>query len=96
MIDFQRIRQSADIVAVAKWLGLVVHGGKAKCPFHQDRTPSLSFKDGRFKCFGCDASGDVVDLVARMKEIGTLEAVTQVVEVFRLDECSPTTRNPGW
>jgi hypothetical protein len=94
LIDFQRIRQSTDIVAIAKWLGLEVHGEKAKCPFHQDRTPSLSFKDGRFKCFGCDASGDAVDLVARMKDISTLEAVTQVTEVFHLDECSPTTRKP--
>ena len=79
-------------MAVAKWLGLEVHGGKSRCPFHQDRTPSLSFKDGRFKCFGCDASGDVVDLVARMKDISTLEAVTQVTEAFHLDEYSPTPR----
>ena len=94
LIDFQRIRQSADIVAVAKWLGLEVHGGKSRCPFHQDRTPSLSLKDGRFKCFGCDASGDVVDLVARMKDISTLEAVAQVTEAFHLDEYSPTPRKP--
>jgi len=94
LIDFQRIRESVDIVAVAKWLGLEVHGGKSRCPFHQDRTPSLSFKDGRFKCFGCDASGDVVDLVAKMKDISTLEAVTQVTEALHLDECSPTPRKP--
>ncbi len=29
-----------------------------------------------------------------MKDISTLEAVTQVTEVFHLDECSPTTRKP--
>jgi len=94
LIDFQRIRESTDIVAVAKWLGLEVHGGKARCPFHQDRTPSLSFKDGRFKCFGCDASGDAIDLVAKMKDISTLEAVTKVTEAFHLDEFSPTPRKP--
>lgn len=95
MIDFQRIRQSTDIVAIAKWLGLEVHGEKARCPFHQDRTPSLSFKDGRFKCFGCDASGDAVDLVARMKDISTLEAITQIAEVFHLDAGAPMPMKPS-
>ena len=82
MIDFQRIRQSADIVAIAKWLGLEVYGGKAKCPFHQDYTPSLSFKDGRYKCFGCDASGDAIDLVAKLNHISITEAAQQITEVF--------------
>ncbi len=31
------------------------------CPFHADNSPSLSvnFKTGLFKCFGCEAQGDV-------------------------------------
>ena len=48
MTDFQLIRRSVQIEEVAKWLGIEVHGGKARCPFHNDQTPSLSFKDGRF------------------------------------------------
>lgn len=34
---------------------------QALCPFHEDHDPSLSvnFKTGLFKCFACDASGDV-------------------------------------
>lgn len=35
------------------------------CPFHDDRTPSLAvYKRGglqRFKCYGCDASGDAIE-----------------------------------
>ena len=30
------------------------------CPFHNDRTPSMKV-DSRFYCFGCGASGDVID-----------------------------------
>jgi hypothetical protein len=34
---------------------------KAKCPFHEDDTPSLSvnLESGLFKCFGCQEKGDV-------------------------------------
>jgi hypothetical protein len=40
------------------------------CPFHGDRRPSCSVtlgKDGtiRVKCFGCDAAGDALTLIAR-------------------------------
>lgn len=40
--------------------------GKALCPFHDEKTPSLSIYKNKFKCFGCGANGDVVDFV-RMK-----------------------------
>src|SRR5262245_19808171 len=35
------------------------------CPFHEDPNPSLtSTPDGkRYRCFGCGAGGDVIDLV---------------------------------
>jgi len=89
MIDFQRIRQSTDIVAIAKWLGLEVQGDKARCPFHQDHTPSLSFKDGRFKCFGCDASGDATDLVAKLRNVSVTEAAQQIQEAFHVIGVQP-------
>lgn len=34
-----------------------------RCPFHDDRRPSLSVKDGGFRCFGCGKSGDVFAFV---------------------------------
>lgn len=94
MIDFQRIRQSTDIETVATRLALEVRGEKAYCPFHRDHTPSLSFRVGRFKCFGSDASGDLIDLVARIKDIRMLEAVTQITTVFHLDGCAPMHKEP--
>ena len=69
MADFQKIRQEIPIEKVARWLGIEVLRGKAKCPFHDDQTPSMSFKEGRFKCFGCDASGDAIDLVAQRARV---------------------------
>ncbi len=89
LIDFQQIRQVINIEEVAKWLGLEVHGGKTRCPFHDDKTPSLSFKEGRFKCFGCDESGDAIDLVAKMRHISIPEAAQLIMEVFHVDRAVP-------
>lgn len=48
----------------------------ARCPFHNDSTPSLhKFGPNKFKCFGCGARGDAIDLVMRMKNISLPEAV---------------------
>ena len=60
---------------VAKKLGIEVGRHKALCPFHEDRHPSLHFKNNRFKCFACGASGDVIDLVQRYLNVEFKEAV---------------------
>ena len=50
-------------------------GGKlvARCPFHQDRTPSLKIEPYRgalrFHCFGCKAKGDIIDFVKRIANV---------------------------
>ena len=41
---------------------------KALCPFHDDHTPSLTFKKNKFRCWSCGASGDSISLV--MKVLG--------------------------
>jgi len=92
MTDFQQIRNSVKIEEVAKWLGIEVHGGKARCPFHNDQTPSLSFKDGRFKCFGCNASGDAIDLVAKLRHLSTAEAAHLISGTFHLNITEPPHR----
>lgn len=92
MTDFSLIRRSVQIEEVAKWLGIEVRGGKARCPFHNDQTPSLSFKDGRFKCFGCNESGDAIDLVAKIRHISTVEAAQLIGETFHLSATTPVQR----
>jgi len=38
---------------------------KMKCPFHGDKHASsaINYDENRFKCFGCEAQGDVYDLI---------------------------------
>ena len=48
----------------------------ACCPFHADRSPSFTIFGGgqRFHCFGCGASGDVLDFVQRAYAVSLPEA----------------------
>ena len=40
-----------------------------RCPFHEDRDPSLVIypQTSSYFCFGCDAGGDVIDFVGRLR-----------------------------
>ena len=67
--------RATPIEEVAEKMGIRVVRHKALCPFHEDRHPSLHFKNNRFKCFACGASGDVIDLVQRYLNVGFKEAV---------------------
>ncbi|MGA2142939.1 MAG: CHC2 zinc finger domain-containing protein, partial [Brevinematales bacterium] len=47
------------------------------CPWHEDRTPSLSVdrEKGLYNCFGCGEAGDAFDLVEKMKGYDFKEAL---------------------
>jgi len=47
----------------------------ALCPFHNEKSPSFSVKDNKYKCFGCSASGDTISLVRHIKNMTFKEAV---------------------
>ncbi len=41
--------------------------GNWRCRFHDDRDPSLVVWSDGWHCFGCGASGDIYDLVMRVR-----------------------------
>lgn len=94
-LDLNAIRRDNPLPAVAgAVVKLKAFGGewKACCPFHSDRSPSFTiFSSGkRFHCFGCGASGDVLDFVMRLHGVGLRDAADMlgggdlpVVEVAR-------------
>lgn len=44
---------------------------KIRCPFHSENTPSCTlFPTGGFKCYGCGASGNSIDFVAKLINSG--------------------------
>lgn len=60
------------------------------CVFHEERTPSLWLhQDGGYYCFGCQASGDIVDLAIHLHGLNT---VRDVKNFFKLDPAKPKIR----
>jgi hypothetical protein len=52
----------------------VGRSGKIRCPFHEDRTPSLHVYDDPDRgwyCFGCGRGGSIYDLAAQLWRQGT-------------------------
>lgn len=47
-----------------------------KCPFHEDKVPSFTVKGNRFRCYGCGASGDVIDFIRGLKGASFPEALS--------------------
>jgi len=55
------------------------------CPFHMEKTPSLKlYPDGSWHCFGCGASGTVIDFVSKLFDLSPLDAVRKINQDFRL------------
>ena len=61
---FEAVKQSVTTKQAAKRYGIYVNrNGMCVCPFHNDKNPSMK-ADRRFYCFGCGATGDVIDFVS--------------------------------
>ncbi len=60
--------------------------GKFVCPFHDDRTPSGKVYGERWRCYGCGAHGDVIDLVMKLRDLTFQDAI----EVLGLKGDKPT------
>lgn len=81
--DLERIRSANRVETVlAQYLELKPRGRclVARCPFHQDRTPSLAVfpHTQTWWCFGCNAGGDVFAFVQRIERVTFREAVERL------------------
>jgi hypothetical protein len=57
-------------------VGTPVHAGMSTCPLHDDKTASFSMRrHNRYRCFGCDARGSVIDLYMKVQGVGFIQAV---------------------
>ena len=85
--DIEALRQRVSIVDIVQasvalrrvgrnWVGL--------CPFHAEKSGSFNVREetGRYRCFGCGASGDVFKFVQDMEHVdfvGSVEALAAKV-----------------
>ncbi|MDQ3160786.1 MAG: CHC2 zinc finger domain-containing protein, partial [Pseudomonadota bacterium] len=80
--EIERLKETADLVArvEAKGVALVRHGADlhGRCPFHDDKTPSLvvSPAKGLWHCLGaCQIGGSVIDWVMKAEGVSFRHAV---------------------
>ena len=82
---FEIVKENVTARQAAEAYGLKVgRTGMACCPFHSDMSPSMKL-DERYYCFGCGATGDAVDLTAKLFGIGLREAAVKLAEDFGLN-----------
>ena len=93
---FETVKQSVTVREAAERYGIEVkRGGMACCPFHDDKNPSMKLNEEYFYCFGCGATGDVIDLTARLYNLSPKEAAEKLAQDFGLiyDSQAPPRRN---
>ena len=87
----EQIRSIADIQDVAgRYLQLKKRGKNwfAPCPFHNEKTGSLSISPDRqmFKCFGCGVGGSVINFIQKIENLEFVDALKFLAELY----CGPS------
>ena len=86
-LDIEAVKQRVDIERVMEHYGLSLKRTApdqlmARCPFHDDKTPSLSVtpSKGLWHCFGCEISGDVIDFITRIEGVDFPQALARAAD----------------
>lgn len=90
-VDFRQLKDSITIDQVVQMLALDLKGHgqqlRGRCPIHRgsnDREFVVTPDKGLFYCFGGCGGGDLITLVAKVKDIATKEAAVAIAEHFGL------------
>ncbi len=78
--DIDRVREASDLVDLIAEVTKVKKSGRsytAICPFHEEKTPSMSVDRARglYHCFGCGKGGDVFTFVQETQGVDFGEAI---------------------
>ena len=99
MNQFESVKAAVTLRQSAEHYGLTVsRNGMTCCPFHEDRHPSMKLNEDYFFCFGCGASGDVIDFTARLFGISPKDATEKLAADFGISvDAKPVAvrRNPS-
>ena len=87
---YQKIKSAITVPQAAKVYGMEPdRRSMVCCPFHSDNTPSMKLNDTYYYCFGCGATGDVIDLTAKLFSLNPRQAAEKLVHDFGLDPDKP-------
>ena len=87
---FQNVKYGVSCREAVERYGVSVNRqGKALCPFHNDRHPSLYVADDHYYCFACGERGDVIDFVGRLFQLSPYDAARKLMADFHLSPDKP-------
>ena len=87
---FEIVKENVNLREAAELYGIDVNRyGKALCPFHNDRHPSLYVADDHYYCFACGEHGDVIDFVSRLFQLSPYDAARKLMADFHLSPDKP-------
>ena len=88
---FDTVKAAVTPRMAAERYGLPIQqGSMICCPFHADRTPSMKLNEDYFYCFGCGATGDVIDLAARLFGLSGYDAAKKLAANFDIAGQKPS------
>ena len=87
---FARVKESVTVLQAAEHYGVEIQkNGMCRCPFHDDRHPSLYVSDDHYHCFACGEHGDVIDLTAKLFDLRLYDAARKLASDFHLAPDKP-------
>jgi len=95
----ENLKEQVDIVEVIGRVVQLKRAGashKGLCPFHSEKTPSFSVSGQKqyFTCFGCGASGDVIEFVRRYYNLEFNDAVEKLGKEYGIELEESHSRGP--
>ena len=90
----EEVRTRNDIVdVISEYTGLKKAGNSYKCccPFHNETDGSffVNTNTNRWTCYGCDRSGNAIDLVMEKKGLSFPDAVKLLAAEHGIVACDP-------
>lgn len=104
-MNIRDVKAAHDIVDVVRREGIVLEKKRAVwhglCPMHKEDTPSFTVdpRTQRFRCYGCDQKGDVIDFITKLHGIGVKEAMSRIAgsATFEIPQrVAPAKKSPKW
>ena len=87
---FETVKNSVTVKQAAERYGYKINrSDMICCPFHDDHHPSMKLNRDYFYCFGCGATGDVIDFVVRLFGLSSYEAAKKLAYDFGIDPDNP-------
>ena len=87
---FDTLKAHITVPQAAAHYGVKVdRSGMCRCPFHPDKTPSMKINETYYYCFGCHATGDVIDFTARLFNLSPLDAARKLAADLGIDPNTP-------